>query len=263
MAMKKRALLLGALILALAAAPAFAANVTGNGTLVGSTGSDNLAAGNSSDTVWGLGGADTISAGNGDDVIDANGKCPPGVEPGDFPNGLPSADYCEHGQIPGSNDTIAAGNGNDTIYGGGGPNTISVGNGNDTIYGGPIGDTIHAGSGKGQGNDTIYLDQNTTGTQITYTGSTVYVANGNDVVYAQNGVKDTIVCPNPNMTTVYADRIDSTKGCAHVIYPTATTAARFRSAHHASARHARRAAHRRRAHKRVHRASKLTHRKAR
>jgi Ca2+-binding RTX toxin-like protein len=255
MLMKKRALLLGALILLVAAVPALAANVTGNGTLVGTTGSDNLAAGNGNDTIWGLGGADNISAGNGNDVIDANGKCPPGVKSGDYPNGLPSTQYCEHGQVPGSSDNIAAGNGNDTVYGGGGTNNISVGNGDNTIYGGPIGDTIHAGSGKGQGNDIIHLDQNTTGTQIQYTGSTVYVAQGDDLVYAQNGTPDTIVCPSGNQTTVYADKVDSTKGCHRVIYTPAPTAGRFRPAH--------RAATSRRAHKKAHRRSKLTHRKAR
>jgi Ca2+-binding RTX toxin-like protein len=209
MAMKKRALVLGALLLVLAAAPALAATVTGDGTLVGTTGNDTIAAGNGNDQIWGLGGYDTISAGNGNDVIDANGKCPPGVKSGDYPNGLPSSEYCEHHWVPGSKDTIAAGGGDDTIFGGGGPNTISVGGGDDTIYGGPIGDTISAGNG----DDHIWL-----GFGPSYTGSKVSTGSGDDVIHAQNGVKDTISCAKGNGTTVYADRSDVISGCAHVIY---------------------------------------------
>jgi Ca2+-binding RTX toxin-like protein len=201
-----------ALILALAAVPALAVNLSGDGTIVGTTGNDNLSAGNNNDTVWGLGGKDVISAGNGNDVIDANGKCPPGLKSGVYPNGLPSGVYCEHGQIPGSSDTISAGNGNDTIYGGGGPNTISAGRGNDTIYGGPIGDTIAVGLNS-QGNDVVFL-----GLGPHYAGSSLATGYGDDVIHAQNGVKDTISCQRGNGTKVYADRVDSVKGCQTVIF---------------------------------------------
>jgi hypothetical protein len=94
---------------ALVAIVALAPNVQGDGTLVGSTGSDNINAGNGNDTIWGLGGQDSINAGNGNDVIDANGKCPHGIAPGDCPNGLPAGQYCEHGLIPGNyHDNINA-----------------------------------------------------------------------------------------------------------------------------------------------------------
>jgi len=211
-ALRRKTLALSVVILAVAAPVAYAITLTGDGTLVGTTGSDTIAAGNGNDTVWGLGGQDTISAGNGRDVIEGNGSCPKGVQPGDYPNGLPVGQYCEHGVIPGkgNGDTISAGNGSDVVYGGGGHNTIAVGNGNDTIYGGPLGDTIAAGSGK----DTISL-----GTASGYGGSTVHVSSGSGVIDAQNGVKDTIVCAAGNHYTVYADkRIDVVQGCATVLY---------------------------------------------
>jgi Ca2+-binding RTX toxin-like protein len=212
MTRRTKVLALAGVILAVAAVPALAANVTGNGTLVGTTGNDNIAAGNGNDTIWGLGGKDAISAGNGNDVIDANGKCPPGVKSGDYPNGLPNGVYCEHGQISGSTDNISAGNGDDTIYGGGGVNTISAGGGNDTIYGGPIGDTIAAGLNT-QANQKIYLGL----ASSKYTGSKVSTGQGDDVVHAQNNAKDTISCERGNGTTVYADTKDAVSGCAHVI----------------------------------------------
>lgn len=212
-ALKRRTLALAGVILVVAAPAAFAATLFGDGTLVGTTGSDTIATGNGNDTVWGLGGLDTISAGNGNDVIDGNGHCPAGVQTGKvYPNGLPAGEYCAHGPIPGkgNGDTISAGNGSDTIYGGGGRNTISAGNGNDTIYGGLIGDTISAGNG----NDTIAL-----GSGSTYTGSTVSVGSGSGVIYAQNGMKDTIACGAKNHYTVYADKgIDKVTGCATISF---------------------------------------------
>jgi Ca2+-binding RTX toxin-like protein len=236
---KAKLVALTMLILAVTAGTALAANITGNGTLVGTTGADNIAAGNGDDTVWGLGGGDNITAGNGNDVIDADGMCPKGLAAGDYPNGLPGSNYCEHGHdgVPGNHANIAVGSGDDTIYGGGGTNSISVGNGNDTIYGGPVGDTISAGSSTGMGNDKIYLDYNDSGAY--YTGSTVYTGAGDDVVYAQNGKKDTIVCPRSNGTTVYADTIDSVKNCHRVIYTSSgLTSAVRRAASHASSKRA-------------------------
>ena len=211
-ALRRKTLALSVVILAVAAPVAYAITLTGDGTLVGTTGSDTIAAGNGNDTVWGLGGQDTISAGNGRDVIEGNGSCPKGVQPGDYPNGLPVGQYCEHGVIPGkgNGDTISAGNGPDVVYGGGGRNTIAVGNGNDTIYGGPLGDTIAAGSG----NDMISL-----GKGSGYAGSTVHVGSGSGVIEAQNGMKDTIACAARNNYTVYADKgIDVVQGCATVLY---------------------------------------------
>lgn len=185
----RRAIAIAPLIVALGASGAVAANLSGDGTIVGTTGSDNLAAGNQNDTIWGLGGQDSISAGNGNDTIDGNGKCGPGVAAGVYPNGLPSTKYCQHGPIPGSGngDNISAGNGNDVVYGGGGPNNISVGSGTDTVYAGPSTNNISVGSGGG-------------------------------TIYAQNGHTDNISCGSKNSYTVYADRNDNVKGCKSVKY---------------------------------------------
>jgi len=212
-ALRRKTLSAAAAICLVAVPTALAATVAGDGTLVGTAGSDTIAAGNGNDTVWGLGGQDTISAGNGNDVIDGNGHCSPAPAPGDYPHGLPGLYYCEHGWIgpPYINgDTISAGNGNAVVYGGGGRNTISVGNGNDTIYGGPVGDTTSAGNG----NDAIYL-----GSGSSYTGSRVSVGNGSGVIYAQNGVKDTVSCGAKNNYKVYADTgVDAVNGCKTVLH---------------------------------------------
>jgi Ca2+-binding RTX toxin-like protein len=223
-------------VLLVAATTAFAANIQGDGTLVGTTGNDNINAGNGNDTIWGLGGQDSINAGNGNDVIDGNGKCPPGVKSGDYPNGLPSTQYCEHGVIPGNNgDNINAGNGNDTIYGGGGHNSINAGSGNDTIYGGPLGDAINVG-GRNTGTDLIYLGAGG--------GNSVNTGSGTTTVFAQNGHVDTIACHGN--TTVYADHQDHTSGCTHVIFtsPSADHAKKMTAAKRADKNASRRRARR-------------------
>ena len=217
-----------AVVLLLAAATALAVNLQGDGTLVGSTGNDNINAGNGNDTVWGLGGQDSINAGNGNDVIDGNGMCPPGVHPGVYPNGLPAGQYCEHGPIPGNNgDNINAGNGNDVIYGGGGHNSINVGSGTDTIFGGPIGDAINV-NGHNSGTDNIYLGSGG--------GNTVSTAQGTTNVFAQNGHVDTIACHGN--TTVYADRVDHTSNCTKVIFTSPAHDRKHAAKRHAAKRHA-------------------------
>lgn len=209
-------------VFAVAVPAAYAARVTGNGTLVGTTGSDTITAGNGNDTIWGLGGLDLITAGNGNDVIDGNGMCLAGTQSGDYPNGLPAADYCSHGQIPGlgNSDVIIAGNGNDTIFGGGGDNAITVGGGDNTIFGGPLSDVIIAGNGT----NTIHL-----GTGSSYTGSIVLVGTGGGTIYAQNGVEDFIICGSKNTYTVYADKgVDSVTGCKTVIFTPAPSTSQAR-----------------------------------
>lgn len=212
MLVKRNVLALALLILAVGAAGALAATLSGDGTLVGTPQNDTINAGNADDTVWGLAGSDTINVGNGNDMVDGDGNCSPGVQGNVYPNGLPSgSNYCGHGQQDqnGQNDTINAGSGNDTIFGGGGHNKVNVGSGKDTIYGGPIGDTINTGA---NGHPTIYLGAG--GGNTVNTGT---MASG--VVYAQNGQKDTINCKTPSSITVYADKhIDVVNGCAKVIY---------------------------------------------
>jgi Ca2+-binding RTX toxin-like protein len=214
---------------------AFAATVSGDGTLVGSTGNDTITAGNGDDTIWGLGGTDVITAGKGNDTIDGNGHCQ-GAQPGDYPKGLPKTDYCEHGAIAGSNNgdtiTVAAGMGNDVVYGGGGFNTITLANGNDTVFGGLVGNKITVGAG----DDTIYAgggpDTITTGT-----------GQGGPIgtIHAQNGQVDHITCATPNFYTVYADKSDVVTGCKTVKFTTASkkshTGARTHKKHAAKRKH--------------------------
>jgi Ca2+-binding RTX toxin-like protein len=220
------AVLLCSALAAVLASAALAANVFGDGTLVGSSGNDILQAGNANDTLWGLGGSDILQAGNGNDVLDGDGSCPPGINPGDYPNGLPGGAYCQHGPIKGSGpDYIQAGSGSDVAYGGGGYNSIQLGSGSDIVYGGPTGNTIQLGSG----NDTVYAGSG---------GDSITIGAGTSTVYAQNGVKDTIQCTNgKNWTTVYADKIDVIKGnCYKVLYtppPAGDVGSRHAVRHHA------------------------------
>jgi hypothetical protein len=205
---QRRTLALTAVIFGVAAATALAANVTGDGTLVGSTGPDNIAAGNGNDTIFGLGTpngtTDNIAAGTGSDVIDGGGHCT-GVAPGDYPNGLNQSGACEDGQTAPNcgQENISAGSGADTIMGDCGPNNISVGNGQDKIYapGGP--NNIRVGNGL----DVIDLSQETAGPNQIITGT------GSVRVYAQNGQVDHIVCGS-KATVVYVDSHDITsKNC--------------------------------------------------
>jgi Ca2+-binding RTX toxin-like protein len=196
------ALLALALVLVLGVGTAFAANLSGDGTFVGTSGNDNINAANGNDTIYGLGGSDSINAGTGNDLIDAGGSCPAGVAKGTrYPNGLPNGQYCEDGPVtPCGSDSINAGSGSDVIWGNCGTNAISVGSGKDTVYGYGKG-TINVGNG----NDTIYA-YDTAGAYSIRTGT------GTDTVFAQNKVVDTINCGSTH-TTVYADKNDKTSGC--------------------------------------------------
>jgi Ca2+-binding RTX toxin-like protein len=201
---------LGCLVAALLASIALAANINGDGTLIGTSHSDSIQAGAGNDTVFGLGGNDSIQAGNGNDHIDLDGSCPAGVNSGVYPNGLPAGEYCEDGPIAGSGaQVVQAGSGNDVVWGGGGFNTIQLGNGADTVYGGPVGNSIMVGNGA----DTVWAGGGP---------DTIQIGTGYSNVYAQNGVKDTIQCTpsnTPNHTTVYADHIDVIKGkCFQVLF---------------------------------------------
>jgi Ca2+-binding RTX toxin-like protein len=186
---------LAAGILAVGAPTALAVTLNGDGTLVGTPGSDTLNAGNGNDIVWGLGGNDSINAGNGNDMIDAGGQCPAADQGQDFPNGIPGSNQCEHGdQGEQGGATINAGNGNDTIFGGSSGNTINVGNGTYTITLGPGGhNTVNVGLIGGKP-----------------------AAGAAGTVNSRNGAPDTINCFGKNNVTVNADQFDTVNRCAHV-----------------------------------------------
>jgi hypothetical protein len=235
-------------ILALTAGVALAASVSGNGTLVGTPGSDTINAGNADDTVWGLGapagGSDTINAGNGNDQIDAGGNCPMNDQGQDFPNGLPGTDKCEHGNQQGQNgqSTINVGRGNNTVWGAGGHNTINVGAGTNTIYAGPMGDVINTGS---NGNETVWLCGTITALPCLSgsADSTTVNFGTSDAggIHANNGHKDTINCKQDGSMMVWADKgLDQVNGCSakNVIWITPPAAATLRN------KRARPAAHR-------------------
>jgi hypothetical protein len=249
MLIRRRTLALTVLILGVAAATALAANVTGDGTLVGSTGPDNIAAGNGNDTIWGLGTpnktTDNISAGYGNDQIDAGGHCT-GVAPGDYPHGLPQSGACGHGPTPPNcgtaNISVAGGGqngGDDTIYGNCGPNDISIskGQGDGTIYsyGGPNNIAVN------NGNWVIDLSKDTA-------GSNVSTGTGDDFVYAQNGQADTISCGSRN-TIVYVDKHDKpSRTCTVKTSPQPASDVRSAAARHTARAHKSSKRHSKKAH---------------
>ena len=97
---------------------------SGSDLIIGGTTSDTINAGDGNDVVYAGGGNDAVNAGNGNDTV-----------------------YGE-----GGNDTIDAGNGNDIVYGGAGNDTIFGTEGNDQLFG-DDGDDILDG---GKGNDKVY-----------------------------------------------------------------------------------------------------------
>jgi hypothetical protein len=182
-----------ALLLVVGVSAAFAANLSGDGVLVGTSGNDNLTALNASgDMIWGLGGNDTLNAGNGNnDVVDGGGSCPPGLKSGVYPQ-LPAGEYCEHGPVaPCGVDNMSIGAGsNDVIYGNCGQNSIAGNGGSYTVYGYGTNDNI---SLSGSGNDVVYV----------YAPGNINVGSGTNVVYDNYGASPNINCGS-SKTMVYA-----------------------------------------------------------
>jgi hypothetical protein len=223
-------------IVVVSATAAIAATYSGDGTFVGTSGSDTFNLGQGNDFAYGLGGKDTINAKNGNDHLDGDGHCMQGQN---------NQVYCDDTQDPGDQgNTINAGNGNDVIYAGGGHDTVNAGTGMDTIYGGPTGgDTINISGGTSS--DAIHL-----GSGSLYTAGSTVNLNGGSVhgaVYAQNGTKDTINCFG-SPATIYADKgVDKLNNCPNVKYTSPARDVNKRAAHR---RHAKRSRHRRSRHAR-------------
>lgn len=202
--MRLGVLLLTLAVMAFTATAALAAAVSGDGTLVGSTGNDTITAGKGNDIVWGRGGSDTITAGKGNDVIDGGGSCPAGLAAGDYPNGLPGTDYCQHGPFGTfGTDNITAGDGNDTVYGNGGPNNITIGTskgqGDDTVfaYGGPNNVTIVSNGNDtinayGTGNYSVGTGDNTINAQYHLSGYTISCGSKATIVNLAKGSSNSI-----------------------------------------------------------------------
>jgi hypothetical protein len=197
LAPRRRTSVLMAVVLAvglcLGASSALAANLSGDGTLIGTSGNDNLTAKNAAgDAIWGLGGNDTLNAGNGSkDVIDGGGACPAGLGSGVYSK-LPAGDYCQHGPVaPCGVDNISVGSGSgDVIYGNCGQNSIAGNGGSYTVYGYGTSDNITL---SGNGSDVVYA----------YAPGNVNVGNGTNIVFDNYGAQNTVNCGSKK-TTVYA-----------------------------------------------------------
>jgi len=173
------------------------ANALGSTVLDGGAGNDDFEL---------FGSANNVTAGDGNDRVDALLDGLPQHVSGGAGN-----DWIRGGS---ASDGIDGGPGNDSLFGEGGTNTIHGGAGNDTVsasstskpqqlFGGPGGDRVVGGGGS----DLLYGG----------TGHDRIVGNaGNDVVHAQDRVRDTIDC-GAGRDTVYADRVDDVaRSCERV-----------------------------------------------
>ncbi|MBR6098667.1 hypothetical protein IKP85_02865 [bacterium] len=130
-------------------------NITGKGTIKGSSLNDKISGSNTKDSITGSYGNDTIYGNDG-------------------------------------NDTIKGNSGIDKIYGGDGNDSINSGNDNDYIFGGKGNDSINAGKGtnqiyfnKNNGNDTIisgsgedylvFLNENMSNIKAKYSGENLLI----------------------------------------------------------------------------------------
>ena len=147
-------------------------NVSGEGgadALLGGDGNDYIDGGAGNDRLWGQGGNDGIDGGTGDDRIFGEGGNDT-IAGGDGEDRILSGDGDD--AIDGGDgfDRVWAGTGDDTIHGSAGRNFLSGGEGADSVYGGAGVDIVIAGGGNdvviggggadriigGAGNDTIY-----------------------------------------------------------------------------------------------------------
>ncbi len=138
------------------AADAFNATQTGNDTIEGHGGNDQISAGSGNDHISGGDGADNITTGNGNNWIDGGA----------------------------GNDVISTGTGNNVVSGGDGDDSITLsGTGTNTIDGGTGNDTVHVAGTQsvvdgGDGNDTILSSGN---------GSTLTGGAGDDSIVTDGG----------------------------------------------------------------------------
>jgi hypothetical protein len=151
-----RAVSLALLVLALAAAPAMAA------VLTGTDGPDVLAGGGGDDTLSGLGGNDRLRGGGGNDTLDggpgaddmAGGSGRDAVSYAQSTGVVVSLDDLANDGAPGEQDNaqtdiedIFGGPGNDDLRGNAGANTIDGGAGDDRLRGGGGRDSLFGGDG--------------------------------------------------------------------------------------------------------------------
>lgn len=215
----------------------------GNDSLGGSSGNDTLRGEDGNDAIAGSHGNDVEDGGNGDDVIGENDDDQgademiggPGVDEAWFTNhsggGMTlSMDDVANDGTSGEGDNlhsdferIVGSWGGDTITGSAGSDRLDGYSGNDTISGGPGNDLIEGNSEDdvvfgGEGDDTIYGGSGND--QVTGDGgadnlfgdySTCCTNNGNDKVFAVDGVADAINCGG-GADTLEADTLDVVAG---------------------------------------------------
>ncbi len=151
----------------------YIAGRSGDDTLFGYGGTDNLYGGDGNDSIRGIGGDDTLEGAAGDDSIDA----------GD------GADSAFGG---GAEDTVIGASGDDSLYGGGGGDTIFGGDGKDRVDGDGGKDSLFGSSGSDfllgdDGNDDLFGGSGSDYAAGGDGNDTAYGGAGNDIMVGDSG----------------------------------------------------------------------------
>lgn len=164
-------------------------------TITGTSGNDSLSGGAGADQIYGQAGNDTISGNGGNDTLGGgNGN--------DTINGDAGNDT-----IYGGNDLdILNGNtGSDTIYGGYGNDELYGGDGDDVLYGGDNDDYIDGGAG----NDTLYGGHGSD-ILVDLLGDNIFVADNGVYEMYSGGPGDFFVVGDSYISTIYPSGTYST-----------------------------------------------------
>jgi Ca2+-binding RTX toxin-like protein len=129
-------------------------------------------------------------------------------------------------------DTLVGGAGNDDLFGDASRDDLSGGDGNDTLDGGAEDDHLTDNSGKNElngndGNDVIDAgnqaaaglekpDKSSVVETKADTGSTLSGGDGDDSIYAANGVPDTVDCGS-GVDMAVGDEVDTFIDCEYVL----------------------------------------------
>jgi Ca2+-binding RTX toxin-like protein len=132
-----------------------------------------------------------------------------GTADGETLNGTPQSDVI-FGRM--GSDTLNGADGDDCLYGEEGDDELSGGSDDDIVGGGSGDDEISGGGGS----DTLVGNSGDDEINGGNSGDSISAGTGDDIVFARDGVRDTINC-GPGRDRVTADRSDSVaRNCERV-----------------------------------------------